>query len=222
MDYLRAVKFIFERDKWWQLALAGTICMLVPIVGMIVFFGYLAEMIERFHETREDSYQDFDADRLGEYLKRGLWPFLGMFILGMVLAPALVALMFLPMIAAAIFGVPEAAILFFLLSFVLYFLLIVGASLAGVPVLLGGALGQSLGAALSWTFVRDFMTRVWLEIVISVLFLLAVSVAASLAGMVLCGVGIYPAMALVTVCQWHLYWQLYEVYLERGGTPPAA
>ncbi len=35
-------------------------------------------------------------------------------------------------------------------------------------------------------------------------------------------VGIYPAMALITIAQWHLHFQIYRIYLSRGGAyvPP--
>jgi hypothetical protein len=39
------------------------------------------------------------------------------------------------------------------------------------------------------------------------------------AGLLLCCVGILPATALILVAQYHLFYQLYELYLQRGGEP---
>jgi hypothetical protein len=40
-----------------------------------------------------------------------------------------------------------------------------------------------------------------------------------LLGLLLCCVGTYPATALVMLAQAHLYLQLYELFLQRGGEP---
>jgi len=53
------------------------------------------------------------------------------------------------------------------------------------------------------------------------LFAWIVGVLLTIAGEACCCVGVYPAAALAYAMAWHLYGQLYTLYLERGGTPIA-
>jgi hypothetical protein len=38
-------------------------------------------------------------------------------------------------------------------------------------------------------------------------------------GLLVCCVGFYPATTLVMLAQAHIWFQLYQLYLARGGTP---
>ncbi|MFC2172627.1 DUF4013 domain-containing protein [Acidobacteriota bacterium] len=219
MNYMRAVNFIFEHPRWWLLALIGGLSFFVPIVGPLVFMGFLVEEIERYHRTKSDTLQEFSFDRLGPYLMRGLWPFLAGLVLAVILIPVILvpALIFLVIPGALDL---ESAMPFFVIAFVIICVAIcLIAALAAVPITLGAALGQNLRAALSWRFIKDFVSKMWLEILVTMLFLVVLAIVAEIIGLLACGIGIYCTLALVTVSQWHLYWQLYELYLERGGEP---
>ncbi len=86
-----------------------------------------------------------------------------------------------------------------------------------IPLTLRAGLTQDFGAAFSWRFVKDFMKRMWLPTLLSQLFLLVMVFPVLIGGMLLCFVGIYPAMTLQSLAQVHLHYQLYEEYLQRGG-----
>jgi hypothetical protein len=62
----------------------------------------------------------------------------------------------------------------------------------------------------------------WREILLSVLFQIITGVPLALIGYAVLVVGVYPAMALITIAQWHMYFQIYRIYLSRGGAyvPP--
>lgn len=51
------------------------------------------------------------------------------------------------------------------------------------------------------------------------LFLMATSIPLAIVGYLMCFIGMYPAMGLITVAQWHLDFQLYHLYVSRGGVP---
>src|SRR5262245_15872278 len=104
MNYLRSYQFLFDSPKWLTNLLAGTVALLVPIVGPMVFLGYLFEIIEAMHLQGEARYPDFNTNRLSKYLNRGAWPFLAdmvvRLVFGMLLAPVFGILVFVMILAA--------------------------------------------------------------------------------------------------------------------------
>ena len=57
----------------------------------------------------------------------------------------------------------------------------------------------------------------WLETLLSSLFIIALAMLAMCLGLLAFFVGVFPAMAAVMLMQGHLYLQLYQLYLARGG-----
>src|SRR5262245_61754296 len=82
MKYIYAYKFLFESPNWLMNLLASSICQLVPILGPMVFLGYAYEIVEALHRQKDARYPDFDTNRLLDYLKRGVWPFIVRLIVG--------------------------------------------------------------------------------------------------------------------------------------------
>jgi hypothetical protein len=64
-----------------------------------------------------------------------------------------------------------------------------------------------------------FLSRVWIEMVLQALFMSVAGFVLFLGGLVLCVIGIYPAMMVAFLAQAHFHYQLYEIYLSRGGEP---
>jgi hypothetical protein len=69
------------------------------------------------------------------------------------------------------------------------------------------------------TFFRDFLGRVGKGTFLAVLFLAVTGTLLTIAGLLACYFGIFPAVALVMYVQHHIDYQLYDLYLKRGGTP---
>ena len=104
-------------------------------------------------------------------------------------------------------------------TFLLTLLLTLGLALFVVPMVLRAGLSQEFGGAFDMVFVKDFIRRVWKEIILEQLFILITGMVLMIIGMMVLCVGIYPAAALMVMAQAHLYHQLYRLYLARGGTP---
>src|SRR5688572_29873674 len=68
----------FSNPNWFTNLMWGGLCLLLGnfIVPQMVFAGYLWECMERMHKKETLSYPDFDTNRFGDYLQRGVWPFL--------------------------------------------------------------------------------------------------------------------------------------------------
>jgi uncharacterized membrane protein len=92
-------------------------------------------------------------------------------------------------------------------------------SVAVVPMYIRAGLAQDFAEAFKFDFVSEFVRKVWKETVLSFLFMMVSGLAAGLVGLALCCVGVYFSMSLVLLAQAHIYYQLYEAYLARGGQP---
>jgi hypothetical protein len=224
MNYLRSYQFLFDSPKWLTNLLAGAVAMLVPIVGQMVFCGYQFEILERMHLRGEENYPDFDTDRLGHYLTRGIWPFLVDFVVrlifGMLLIPVVIVMMVFLSVGLADKNQAPGVV------FAVFFCVIALASLVVhlvlplvlVPVFLRAGLTQDFGAAFSLEFIKDFVGKVWLELVLVQLFFIVTAPILGFMGLLACFIGTYPAAALIGFAHAYLLHQLYELYLKRGGT----
>jgi hypothetical protein len=230
MRYFHAYRFVFESPRWLTNWLVGAVCLLVPVVGQMVFLGYLFDIIEALHRGRpERDYPDFDFNRLLQNLVRGAWVFLVQLIVHFplqIVGTAGFLYFYLPFWFALIRYKPGGPSPFaevqwgLLAAFVVvYFLAILLSSLLLIPMSLRAGLSQDFGSAFSWSFIRDFVGRTWPETILATLFLMLTGAVLVLVGYLACFVGLYPALALILFAQCHLWYQLYERYLERGGEP---
>jgi hypothetical protein len=233
MRYSQAIRYIFTSPKWFYNLCAGAIAAIVPVVGDMVLLGYFFEIIESMHLHGEEKYPDFDTNRLMNYLMRGLWPYLVALIVGLIVIMPLVVV-FVIVFVAVIFsamppssgpksaspGPPIGLMLGMELGFIGIILLVsIPLALVTVPLLLRAGLSQDFRTAFSWAWVRDFIGRMWREVLLMQLFVIVYSQAAQVVGLLACCVGALFARPLVLLTMGHLWYQLYQLYLQRGGTP---
>jgi hypothetical protein len=169
-----------------------------------------------------ESYPDFTFDRFSEYLSRGIWPFLLQLIVGLVLGAASAFLWIVGMVTVGVASGGKSGVLpliFFVVFFVCYIVLAIVLGALKVPLYLRAGLSGDFASAFSMDFYRDFLKRIGKEVVLAQLFLTVSSLLVFGVGALVCCVGIYPAIALVLFARHHLDYQLYELYLERDGTP---
>ncbi|MEX2286328.1 MAG: DUF4013 domain-containing protein [Planctomycetaceae bacterium] len=227
MRYLDAYRFIFQSPKWLTNVLLSGVCMLVagiiPIVPQLVLMGYQFEIIEALHRRPNQMYPDFDLNRLADYLTRGMWPFLVTFVASFVLIPVGFVLMFGFM---AIFGSVMAAgasttvtVLIGALLVIVLIALSVLAGIVSVPMSLRAGLAQDFAAGFDFEFIKSFVSRVGLELLLTWLFLIASGFILTIVGFLACFIGAFVSVALWMLAQGHLMYQLYELYLSRGGAP---
>jgi hypothetical protein len=222
MKYLYAYRFVFESPKWLANLVASTICQLVPYVGPIVFLGYGFEMMEALHRRKQSRYPDFDTNRLMPYLLRGLWPFLVQLVASLPLALILIVVFFCLAMGVVLAPDDKRPLLLGVLVPIFFLaILLLGSlfALVVIPLVLRAGLMQDFSQAFSRAFVMDFIKRVWLEVILLNLFVFATSLVLTLAGMLVFYFGAFAAAGLIAYAQIHLLHQIYELYLQRGGTP---
>jgi hypothetical protein len=219
MRYIDSYRFVFQSDNWQRNLLYASVCVLIPYVGLLVLWGYLFEVIEFKHRHGDDEpYADFDFNRFVDYLKRGLWPFLCGLVVGLVASPVFMVLYFVPML---IFISEPPALVAFVVAVVMVVgmgLLALVTTLVTIPIYLRAGLQQEFVPAFSLDYLKQFVKLTWRELILSTLFLMATGVAIELLGLAACCIGLYPAIAVMMFAQLHIEYQLYELYLQRGGT----
>lgn len=233
MEYMRAVQYVFESPKWVMNLVWGSLCILstsiIPIVGQLLWIGYQFEVVEELLcRPPVKGYPDFDLNRLKEYLMRGLWIFLVTLVLMLVIMP--VMLIVVVAVGATVAGLAAATdgddgdmavgmIVMFALLFLVALAFSLVMNIVMTPLLIRAGLTQDFRDSFDFAWIKDFVRQMWFETLLAGFFLMAVAMLASIVGLLACLVGLYPAMAAMTLVQGHLYLQLYQLYLTRGGQP---
>ncbi len=226
LQYFEAYQYVFKNPNWTVNLLLVTVCQFIPVIGPIVTLGYQFEIIEALHRDPSRFYPDFSFDLFVDYLKRGLWPFLVSLVVGMVVAIPLTIVVYVIIIAVALVagGIGgEGGMLVGLIGMPLAFLAVVAiVTLVGalvVPMILRAGLAQGFAEAFEFDYIKHFVSLMWKETILGSLFLALSGMVAVFAGMAVFCVGSYVALALMMLAQAHIYFQLYQLYLMRGGEP---
>ncbi len=227
MRYLDSLQDFFKSPRWVTNILLAGLCVLIPIVGPIALIGWLLTGFWARRDEDPATFPDLDFSRFGDYLQRGVWPFLVMLVSAGVLAPVLWILIMIPTVLLSFLlqgndspGLGNLiAIAFGLVMFVFYIVAIVAVVLVTKPLVLKASLTQDFAKAFDFNFVKRFISLMWKESILSALFLSLVSFVLMPLGMLAFCVGVYAAAALIYYAWAHLDKQIYALYLGRGGEP---
>lgn len=230
MNYINSISDFFKSPKWMTNLLLGGVCLMIPIVGPMVLIGW--HITAQFSSPdRVDYYRypDFDFKNFGAMLQRGLWPVIVNIAASFVMVPIMWVLIFVPLfLMSAVLGNSHSSnsdlaaivpLLTMLVVFVIIVTFVAVMSLILKPLLIRAAITQDFAAAFNFGFIKDFIKRTWLEMIISSVFLMIVSPLLGLAGFLVFCVGLYLAINVMVFVQWHLDRQIYDLYLTRGGRP---
>jgi hypothetical protein len=235
LDCMRAYNYIFENPNWFtSVLLMGVIWLaaIIPGVGIILqlfFIGYQFEVIDWLLKTQGRQYPTFEFGRFGEYLNRGLWPFLVNLVTTFVLVPVIYIGMIISVLAIA--GIASLAgddlgpiigmvlgsiglVAFLAVIFVVMFYM--------VAMLLRSGLAQDFGSAFHFVWIQDFVRRMWSDMLLAGLFMVATALVLELLGLLAFCIGILFVLPLIMLAGAHLLYQLYAIYLSRGGMPVSA
>lgn len=230
MDYFGGIKLIQSNPNWLTNAFMSGLCGLIPIVGQIVLMGYAYETAELLHRTNGKIYWDFNFNRFGDYLTRGLGPFLIGLVFGILqfflnfgiqigttlLLAALAGQQQQQGGPTAMDGMAVAAILLsnlfsfgaqILLSFIYY------------PLQIRGGLANEVGQSFQFNFAFDFAGKLWMEIVLVALVSTLLGMGVVALAIVTCCIGLIPAIGFMSLMNGWFGFQLYRKYLSKGGRP---
>ncbi|MBW8884170.1 MAG: DUF4013 domain-containing protein [Planctomycetia bacterium] len=213
MDYMRMFMYIFQNPNWMMTVLFLAVCRMIPVIGALITAGYQFEVVIGQLNTGGARYPDFDWGKFVDYLMRGLWPFLVGLVCSLVLSP-----LFLLFICSGLAGEdagPAIAGFAGLLLMVAVPVLVVIMQ----PMLLRAAFACDFAQGFQIDWVKDFLKRMWLEQILGLLFLMLGSLVLTPLGLLACCVGILAVQPILALAFANLMFQLYTLYLLRGGTP---
>jgi Protein of unknown function (DUF4013) len=220
---IAAVRFAFDGPDWKNNMLLGAVLMLIPLAGPITFAGWMCETHQRLVRRHPQPFPKFDFADFAHYLTRGVMPFLvnlvvtlPMILAGYVIGFALAFGAFgaaaateEPLVMVAVLGIGG------LVTAVLVLCLTVVLNAAMTRAELTEDFGRSLSSGPLFAYIRSTFWRC----LIKQLVFGFISYIVVLIGLLLCVVGLYPAVFVIQVASMHLRWQLYDDHVGRGGEP---
>lgn len=226
MRYLDSFRYIFAHPEWMTSVLLLSVCALIPVLNQILLAGYAYEIVEHFHRFPGQLYPKFNFDRFSQYLMRGVWPFLVGLVVSMVVQLPLMCVIYGGFIAVvagagaagedgggAIVGLGTCCM------WVLIMGIIVAIQVILAPFLLRAGLSQDFAQGFKFNWAIDYLSKMWMEVVMAVLFVFAAGLVFLPVGLITCGIGYIFFAAVAAMAQAHLNWQIYTIYLARGGEP---
>ena len=218
MQFLLAFRYVFDRTGGFVNLLLITVCEFIPVIGPIVLLGYRAEVsIALEYDPDLRRHPKFDFNRFGEYLKRGVWPFL----IGLVLTLPIFPLVFGIIIVGLVVNPPgpNNPPFLFIAIFLVALLVPVLVSVLSVPMMFHAEIAGKFDFGGAFRFAVAFWKLVGFVAIGTAFVFAFLSFFVSILGFLCCFVGIYPAQAIIQMASQHLLVQLYRIYLNRGGEP---
>ena len=146
VQWFRSYGAFFESPDWLLNMVSGMACMFIPIIGPIVYLGWLSDVVVSLHNRPNDPYPKFDWGRFGDYIGIGIVPFVVQLVAGIVVSGIIMAAYFaIAVLAGVIAGAagPDAGPIVgvvVLVSFLVLILLSVLIQLPMLPMILAAAL----------------------------------------------------------------------------------
>jgi hypothetical protein len=222
LQYTRAYTSFFESPNWAMNLLWSGLAAAVPYVGRIVLYGWFGEILKCRIERPDQPAPDFDVHKLGQYVSRGLWPFLVELVvellLVVVIVPVVGCCVGAPVALAITYEAPLWLVLVVLMPIAVG-LIWIGSQVVVLPMVLRSSLEQDFVTAFKWKDLRRFIGLVRNELLLVLLFLALAGFVLGLVGGAVLIVGGLVAYVLGLYAYYDLMRQLYLLYLERGGEP---
>jgi len=226
ISYMRAWTFLTETNEWLKTWLLLSVVSLIPYIGQIVVQGYLFSSFEGVLRGYRNELPEFRFERFSEDLKRGIWPWLLLFVVSIVMQIIIQPLSHLLVLGVVAIGQnmdQETAILFLAVFIPLVILLSLGLSLLGscliTPMYVRSGLSQSFKEGFNFSWCKQFFRLVWFELLLVKLFIMVSGIIAALVGIGFCFIGVFFTVTFFLIASMYLDFELYKLFLLRGGEP---
>jgi len=229
MDIVKSLTFQFEDPEWLVKILIGAILVLLGIltlpiiVGFALIFvlgGYVVEVVRNVMEGKETPMPQWDE--WGKLFSEGL----KFFIIELVWSiPSILFIIFEEigrlMTNGNSAGMATLGALFVLVFGLLNLAWGVVLMFITPAVMVNFARVGEVSAGFDLSFIFDFVQKEVVNIVIAAVIIWVAALAASIAGLILCLIGIFPALFWLTMVEAHLYGQIGKEYFEKINSAPA-
>jgi len=222
--YVDSLKYIFAHPEWLKNLLVFFVFTLIPVVNTVIYYGYMFEIVEHRHRRLAGPYPTFEVRRFGAYMARGIWCYL-LFNAWLTLVIPVFQILWngtifgsMAAVQSGEWGAIGAAIVVPLVIIgVLLYLLVL--DVVFWPWFLRAGLSQDVSIMANFRWMVHYYRTMWLESTLASLFVLFATMGLSLVGCAAMCVGFLVVGSVMAMVQAHLYCQLYELYLARGGEP---
>ena len=213
-----------DKGTWGTAALF----QFIPIIGPIAVQGWHAEILQRLVKGHPQPVAPLKFDDLMKLLSRGLPAFLVALvaggIFGLVIGVPMGCLggVMSAMLGASGGGGEEgglAAALFMMFAGVMMFTITLPAGMMINGATLRAELTEDFSASLKFGEVWDYVKRTWVTQLVAGIGFAFFAWLMAFAGMLVCFVGIYAVVPMLSLGALHLRFQMYQLYLSRGGSP---
>lgn len=219
MDYVKPFTYFVAGRNGLGNLVQCAVCVLIPVVGPIVLLGYRAEVADELVRSRRMTrHPDFEFGRFGDYLSRGVWPFVYQLVVVLLLAGLLFGCV---LVGIAVGAAVREPLLGLAAGLLLAVPVLVGTPALVWPLELHAQLSGRFAPVEAFGFAARFLGRVWGQLLVSLLLFGVASFVLNLAGFLMLIVGIYLTTVIQFMAQQHLMTQLYVLYLDDGGEPIA-
>lgn len=201
---------------------AGSLLLLVPMVGPIALMGFLCEIQQRLAREQARPVPRLDMRDIGHYMGRGLAPLLVELALGLPVVLLAYGLLALAIVIAAWSG-----------ETIEPWMSVLGLALMGIGVLAAltvltilvnagrtrAELTEDFAEALSLGPLLAYARATGPTVLAKNTALYGIGLAMSLGGLLLFCVGVFPVSVLLQIAGVHLRWQIYASFMGSGGSP---
>lgn len=224
MEYVKPFTYFVGATGGFTNWLLCGVVNLIPVVGQIVLLGYRAEVAEELiRDPALRRHPKFDFNLFGDYLSRGVWPFLYQLVIGLGVGALLGVGFLLIGVAMATLGkkaTPEVVALLFALGYlVVIVLMTLTTTLILWPMELHAQLSRRFVPVEAFGFASRFQRVMWGQMLTSVIVFLLFSAPIAVLGLLACYFGYFWAIVVMFMAQQHIMSQLYRLYLDAGGDP---
>ena len=223
----RAVQSVVSTPQWPMNLLWLTIAVLLQsvFIGQIALLGYAVDLFRARSGRPENPTPDISADRFGDYIEQGIWPFVVLLVtqlaLAFVLSVPLVVIAILVSVLVASLG-PDGqtiASIGIALLVPLCWVLIAVVNVCTVPFLIRSIVCRDFAQSFDFAWAREFLRLMFWEMFWSGIRMLFLTIGLAVLGLLLLCVGYLPALGWISGAWIHLLAQWYERYLSLGGDP---
>jgi hypothetical protein len=219
MDYKASITDFFKSPHWKNNLLLGAVCVLIPMIGMLVLGGWHVTCLwARGSGEDPAKAQPFDFQFFVKYLERGLWPFVVNLVASLIFLPVMMIVMFSMFFLSVAVQPNENFIILFVAFFILQISLQLVYQMCMTPLMIRATITQDFKSAFSFSFAKDFIARTWKEMIVSMIFMVGLTICMVIIMIVTCYIGLFFAAPLMSFSWHHLQKQLYQLYLMRGGS----
>jgi hypothetical protein len=192
------------------------------IIGGPLMYGYMAEVAEQRMGGRDRNWPDFEPNRFGDYLVRGLWPYLW----GIIWTLPLILIMAIPIGITVATCIQLSEINLSLPAVLMGIVGGVASALTAVLCIMMMSISMAhsairndflKGVDFAWTllFIRKMF---WTMLGVAIIYSIASLILHSL-GVLACFVGVLPAYGYSMLIASDLVAQLHDIFVTRGGPP---